>query len=152
MSDSELDEIVIETGGQGQYGGIDDTLDTSKATDNNVTTTAKGNDLKTNMGNERTFFKWMFTGLHVGTSSTWILKFFSEPGRFEVWMILIVWIIAFCVVAYGLVGYYRRREAIQMGKTVSEADSPTAVVFLAISSTLTMATIIIYSLYTMDDL
>uniref|UniRef100_A0A6T5VQV8 DUF202 domain-containing protein n=1 Tax=Erythrolobus australicus TaxID=1077150 RepID=A0A6T5VQV8_9RHOD len=112
---------------------------------------AKGNDLKTNMGNERTFFKWMFTGLHVGTASTWVLKFFAEPGPSELWMALFAWIVAFAIVGYGLAGYYRRRRAIFDGKSVSEAESPTAVVLVALASTLTMGGIILYSVVSIES-
>eukprot|EP00184_Porphyridium_aerugineum_P003687 CAMPEP_0184697466 /NCGR_PEP_ID=MMETSP0313-20130426/4429_1 /TAXON_ID=2792 /ORGANISM="Porphyridium aerugineum, Strain SAG 1380-2" /LENGTH=297 /DNA_ID=CAMNT_0027156273 /DNA_START=29 /DNA_END=918 /DNA_ORIENTATION=- len=84
----------------------------------------KGNDLKTNMSNERTFFKWLFTALHVGTTGTWILKFFSTPGPFELWLVLGSWLVAFVIIGYGLIGFYRRRRAIQLGMDVEEGDNP----------------------------
>ncbi|KAA8494143.1 hypothetical protein FVE85_4118 [Porphyridium purpureum] len=112
----------------------------------------KGNDLKTNMGNERTFFKWLFTALHVGTSGTWILKFFSAPGPLELWLVLGAWVVAFAIVGYGLAGFYRRRKAIQTGSFEDEAVGPLAIVLLTFSCTFTMGGIILYSMFTLEHI
>mmetsp|Transcript_47853 Transcript_47853/g.117247 ORF Transcript_47853/g.117247 Transcript_47853/m.117247 type:complete len:148 (-) Transcript_47853:21-464(-) len=102
------------------------------------------NDLKTAMGNERTFFKYLWTGLHVGTMGTWLLKFYSEPGRTELGLVIVTWVVAFFLVGYGLYRFYHRRWAMTNGYPVEEADSPFAVVLITGCVTVTVGGVVAY--------
>mmetsp|Transcript_9808 Transcript_9808/g.20627 ORF Transcript_9808/g.20627 Transcript_9808/m.20627 type:complete len:177 (+) Transcript_9808:81-611(+) len=161
-------DVVSAGGGSGEYGSVDaDDVENGNAkggfgcSDREdigdggggaaVVAIAKGNDLKTNMGNERTFFKWLFTGLHVGTASTWVLKFFAEPSSSQLWIALGAWLVAFAIIGYGLIGFYRRRVAIFQGKSVAHAENPVAVVLVALASTFTMGGIIVYSVFSVGS-
>jgi uncharacterized membrane protein YidH (DUF202 family) len=74
--------------------------------------------LKTDMAAERTFFKWLWTGLHVGAIGTFIFVTFDndkqDPYRFLV--VAFSWGIAFGLVLYGLFAYNRRRVALREGR------------------------------------
>lgn len=74
--------------------------------------------LKTDMAAERTFFKWLWTGLHTGAIGTFIFVTFdtdkSDPYRIGV--VAFAWIVAFALVLYGLYAYNRRRTALREGR------------------------------------
>jgi uncharacterized membrane protein YidH (DUF202 family) len=74
--------------------------------------------LKTDMAAERTFFKWLWTGLHVGAIGTFIFVTFDndeqDPYRFAV--VFFAWAVAFGLVLYGLFAYSRRRAALREGR------------------------------------
>lgn len=73
------------------------------------------NDIKTNLQLERTFFKWIWTGFHLGAIGTFILSFFSSSRitTTKIILILFAWVLALSFVVYGLVSYYRRRAALR---------------------------------------
>mmetsp|Transcript_4847 Transcript_4847/g.9790 ORF Transcript_4847/g.9790 Transcript_4847/m.9790 type:complete len:247 (-) Transcript_4847:1004-1744(-) len=70
----------------------------------------KDDDLKTHMQNERTFFKWLFFGFHVGGLGTFILTFFASSAPFRSQLVLLVWLVAFFFIYYGLFRYFQRRR------------------------------------------
>lgn len=74
--------------------------------------------LKTDMAAERTFFKWLWTGLHTGAIGTFIFITFDsdkdDPYRLAV--VAFAWSIAFALVLYGLFAYHRRRRALREGR------------------------------------
>lgn len=74
--------------------------------------------LKTDMASERTFFKWLWTGLHTGAIGTFIFVTFDsdkeDPYRLAV--VGFAWTIAFGLVLYGLFAYRRRRRALREGR------------------------------------
>lgn len=74
--------------------------------------------LKTDMAAERTFFKWLWTGLHTGAIGTFIFVTFdddaSATARFYV--VGFAWIVAFALVLFGLYCYNRRRRALRLGR------------------------------------
>lgn len=74
--------------------------------------------LKTDMASERTFFKWLWTGLHTGAIGTFIFVTFDsdkeDPYRLAV--VAFAWSIAFALVLYGLFAYHRRRRALREGR------------------------------------
>jgi len=91
--------------------------------------------LKTDMAAERTFFKWLWTGLHTGAIGSFIFVTFdsdkSDPMR--LFVVAFAWIVAFMLVLYGLFAYYRRREALRTGRiecipNVTREHSPVIVV------------------------
>eukprot|EP00177_Eucheuma_denticulatum_P001326 GFKZ01002406.1.p1 GENE.GFKZ01002406.1~~GFKZ01002406.1.p1 ORF type:complete len:250 (+),score=46.61 GFKZ01002406.1:539-1288(+) len=73
--------------------------------------------LKTDMAAERTFFKWLWTGLHTGAIGSFI--FVTFDGNKEDPMRLVVvgfsWMVALGLVLYGTFAYYRRRRALRRG-------------------------------------
>ena len=74
--------------------------------------------LKTDMAAERTFFKWLWTGLHTGAIGSFIFVTFdtdkSDPKRLVV--VGFAWVVAFMLVLYGTMVYYRRRRALRSGR------------------------------------
>mmetsp|Transcript_8451 Transcript_8451/g.17167 ORF Transcript_8451/g.17167 Transcript_8451/m.17167 type:complete len:153 (-) Transcript_8451:634-1092(-) len=106
---------------------------------------AGDDDIKTNMSNERTFFKWMWTGIHVGSLGTWVLRFFADPTRFDVFLVFLTWVVAFCLMFYGLFRFYGRRWALKNGvEDPGEVDSPLAIVTLTLCVTVTMGGSVLY--------
>jgi uncharacterized membrane protein YidH (DUF202 family) len=110
----------------------------------------KDDDLKTHMANERTFFKWLFTGFHIGAMGTFILAFFSESrDPFKLLLVIFCWLIALSFVFYGLYNYYRRRRALRLGlKESTEWDAPHGPAFVVAGLVLVIASVIIYAIYT----
>ncbi|GJQ15111.1 hypothetical protein GpartN1_g6902.t1 [Galdieria partita] len=110
----------------------------------------KDDDLKTHMANERTFFKWLFTGFHIGAMGTFILAFFSESrDPYKLLLVIFCWLIALSFVLYGLYNYYRRRRALRMGlKESTEWDAPHGPAFVVAGLVLVIASVIIYAIYT----
>lgn len=74
--------------------------------------------LKIDMAAERTFFKWLWTGLHTGAIGTFIFVTFdddaSSTARFYV--VGFAWTVAFALVLFGLFSYNRRRRALRLGQ------------------------------------
>lgn len=73
--------------------------------------------LKTDMAAERTFFKWLWTGLHTGAIGSFIFIAFdgdkNDPMRLVV--VGVSWLVALVLVLYGTFAYYRRRYALRIG-------------------------------------
>lgn len=92
--------------------GKDDKKDDKKATK------AVSDALKTDMAAERTFFKWLWTGLHTGAIGSFIFVTFdtdkNDPKRLLV--VGFSWLVALCLVLYGTFVYYRRRRALRSGE------------------------------------
>jgi uncharacterized membrane protein YidH (DUF202 family) len=74
--------------------------------------------LKTDMAAERTFFKWLWTGLHVGAIGTFIFVTFdtNKEDPYRLLVVSFAWSVAFGLVLYGLFTYNRRREALRQGR------------------------------------
>jgi uncharacterized membrane protein YidH (DUF202 family) len=74
--------------------------------------------LKTDMAAERTFFKWLWTGLHTGAIGTFIFVTFDNDKRdpYRVAVVAFAWVVAFSLVLYGLYAYNRRRKALREGR------------------------------------
>jgi uncharacterized membrane protein YidH (DUF202 family) len=64
-------------------------------------------DMKNHMANERTFFKYLFTGLHLGSIGTLVLTYFSANDASKLLLVAFIWLIAFGFMFWGLAGYYR---------------------------------------------
>lgn len=92
--------------------------ETKKAKKEKSPQKAVADQLKTDMAAERTFFKWLWTGLHTGAIGSFIFVTFdsdeSDPMRLVV--VAFAWIVAFLLVLYGLFAYYRRRQALRTGQ------------------------------------
>lgn len=74
-------------------------------------------DMKNHMANERTFFKYLFTGLHIGGIGTLVLTFFSQTDdALKLYLVLIIWLLAFAFMGWGLFSYYRRKSLMESGK------------------------------------
>lgn len=73
--------------------------------------------LKTEMATERTFFKWLWTGLHTGAIGSIIFAIFDtdrkDPAR--LYVIGFSWMVALALVMYGALVFYRRRAALRSG-------------------------------------
>jgi len=109
----------------------------------------KDDDIKTHMANERTFFKWLFFGFHIGAMGTFVLTFFSAntPGR--VYMVAGVWVIAFFFVYYGLFRYFARRRALRLGLTSpTDWDDPAGPALMAGAMFLIVIAIVIFAILT----
>ncbi|GAB0492003.1 hypothetical protein MMPV_003261 [Pyropia vietnamensis] len=79
-------------------------------------------DIKTSMASERTFFKWIWTGFHIGGVGTFILGFFSsDSGYWRLSLVAFTWLVAFGGIFYGLAQFYRRRAALRDGRLEPEA-------------------------------
>lgn len=72
-------------------------------------------DMKNHMANERTFFKYLFTGLHVGGVGTLVLSFFSRDDGFKLALVITIWLIAFGFMFWGLYSYYHRKHLMESG-------------------------------------
>jgi len=72
-------------------------------------------DMKNHMANERTFFKYLFTGLHVGSIGTLVLNFFPGNDFSKIYLVIFIWIIAFAFMFWGLYGYYHRKYLMENG-------------------------------------
>lgn len=105
--------------------------------------------LKTDMAAERTFFKWLWTGLHTGAIGSFIFVTFDidkgDPMRVVV--VGFSWFIALLLVLYGTFAYYRRRHALRTGNldhvpSFTREHSPLVVVsalLLVVGVTMTYA-------------
>jgi len=108
----------------------------------------KDDDIKTHMSNERTFFKWLFFGFHIGGFGTFILTFFPAGGG-RVYVVLFVWLVAFFFMYYGLFRYLTRRRAMKYGAAREEDwDDPIAPALMTIALFLTVGAIIFYAVST----
>jgi len=73
-------------------------------------------DMKNHMANERTFFKYLFTGLHLGSIGTLVLTYFSANDASKLLLVAFIWLIAFGFMFWGLAGYYRRKHLMETGQ------------------------------------
>mmetsp|Transcript_1132 Transcript_1132/g.2118 ORF Transcript_1132/g.2118 Transcript_1132/m.2118 type:complete len:192 (-) Transcript_1132:117-692(-) len=101
-------------------------------------------DIKTTMASERTFFKWVWTGLRVGGIGTFLIFFYESDIEF--WVILFIWMVAFFLIGYGLQQYYKRRHALlsqhsNNSQTFDESEDPYApyIVVIAITVVVSLA-------------
>jgi uncharacterized membrane protein YidH (DUF202 family) len=77
--------------------------------------------LKVDMAAERTFFKWLWTGLQTGAIGTFIFVTFAKESS-NVYLISAIgfaWLIAFAIVFFGLWSFSRRRSAMR-NETMNE--------------------------------
>ncbi|CAN8072511.1 unnamed protein product [Agarophyton chilense] len=74
--------------------------------------------LKTDMAAERTFFKWLWTGLHTGAIGSFIFVMFDIDKKDPLRIVVVgfSWIIALLLVLYGTFAYYKRRHALRTGE------------------------------------
>lgn len=72
-------------------------------------------NMKNHMANERTFFKYLFTGIHIGGIGTLVLSYFSTDNITKIYLVLFIWIIAFCFMFWGLYNYYKRKWMMESG-------------------------------------
>lgn len=72
-------------------------------------------DMKNHMANERTFFKYLFTGLHIGGIGTLVLSFFATADVNKLYLVLFIWLVAFGFMFWGLYSYYRRKRLMETG-------------------------------------
>ncbi len=72
-------------------------------------------DMKNHMANERTFFKYLFTGLHIGGIGTLVLTFFANEDIHKLYLVIAIWCIAFGFMGWGLYNYYHRKALMESG-------------------------------------
>mmetsp|Transcript_18 Transcript_18/g.47 ORF Transcript_18/g.47 Transcript_18/m.47 type:complete len:146 (+) Transcript_18:390-827(+) len=100
---------------------------------------APEDDVKTHMANERTFFKWVWSALHLGSVGTFVLAFFSKghsPTR-KLPFVIFCWVVALGFLYYGLYQYCTRRHAIRTGSLDrSEWQNPAGPVAITVAFTL----------------
>lgn len=150
-NNTELSSVVVHTGignevdeitpAGSKYGAIDPSDNEKKKDKDGKKKKDKSGQkavadaLKTDMAAERTFFKWLWTGLHTGAIGSFI--FITFDGDKEDPMRLVVvgfsWLVALMLVLYGTVAYYRRRHALRTGDigvipTFQREHSPLVVV------------------------
>jgi uncharacterized membrane protein YidH (DUF202 family) len=96
--------------------GVDPHTGLTPAEEEAFLTAAKSKyDMKNHMANERTFFKYLFTGLHVGSIGTLVLNFFPNTDITKIYLVIAIWVIAFAFMFWGLYGYYRRKYLMETG-------------------------------------
>jgi len=80
---------------------------------------AVSDKVKLNMGNERTFAKWLLLGLQIGAIGTFVLLMLNRDNQSNiVWGLvtfLVSWTVGFALALYGVLGYYGRRNAMFNG-------------------------------------
>jgi len=107
---------------------------------------SKGDEIKSGLQAERTWFKWLFTGLQIGGFGTWLLKFFSYDGPETLIILIFSWVCALMVVLHGLSKFYSRRRAIKSGtKDTDEFDSPYSVAFVVVVATIVVGGTVVYT-------
>ncbi len=91
-------------------------------------------DMKNHMANERTFFKYLFTGLHIGGIGTLVLSFFQSTDLQKLYLVLFIWIIAFSFMFWGLYSYYKRKYLMEKGhfKEIQLLNPHTPIIITAI--------------------
>lgn len=109
---TDVDEILP---GRAGYGATDASEEEQKGA--KKARKAVSDALKTDMAAERTFFKWLWTGLHIGAIGSFIFIAFDgdrqDPMRLVV--VGLSWVVALALVFYGTFAYYRRRKALRSG-------------------------------------
>jgi uncharacterized membrane protein YidH (DUF202 family) len=89
-------------------------------------------DMKNHMANERTFFKYLFTGLHIGSIGTLVLTFFPNDDIHKLYLVIMIWLVAFLFMFWGLYGYYRRKNLMEAGKLNQTSEiSPHTPLFIS---------------------
>lgn len=81
--------------------------------------------LKINMANERTFVKWVLTGMQMGAIGTFVLLALTKDKTtaWGVATLTFAWFVGFGIAFYGLVGYYGRRRALMTGDVSQDPGS-----------------------------
>lgn len=79
--------------------------------------------MKTSLSSERTFFKWVWTGLNLGALGMFSLAFFEDHTAFPFRLLLtaVAWAAGLVCALYGLRQFHRRRRAL-----LTANDDPTA--------------------------
>lgn len=125
--EDEITPIALSTLAQNGYGAADQPEDKDVAEKKDKEKKGKKKEkspqkqvadlLKTDMAAERTFFKWLWTGLHTGAIGSFIFVAFdtNKKDPLRLWVVGFAWLVAFCLVLYGTFAYYRRREALRTG-------------------------------------
>lgn len=74
--------------------------------------------VKTDMAAERTFFKWLWAGVHIGAIGTVISVTLGTDNHdpYRQAFVTFAWSVAFGLVLYGLFAYNRRRRALREGR------------------------------------
>eukprot|EP00188_Purpureofilum_apyrenoidigerum_P002401 Plantae.Rhodophyta-Purpureofilum_apyrenoidigerum.ctg2487.p1 GENE.Plantae.Rhodophyta-Purpureofilum_apyrenoidigerum.ctg2487~~Plantae.Rhodophyta-Purpureofilum_apyrenoidigerum.ctg2487.p1 ORF type:complete len:171 (-),score=35.50 Plantae.Rhodophyta-Purpureofilum_apyrenoidigerum.ctg2487:421-933(-) len=106
-------------------------------------------DLGTAMQSERTYFKWVWLGFHMGAINTFILAFFgkSEHVFAKLGLVALIWGIALAFVLYGVISYYRRRRALQLGESDRFFwDNPWGPYAVAVAVTFEVLTVLIFAI------
>lgn len=80
---------------------------------------AVSDKVKINMGNERTFTKWLAMGMQIGAIGTFVLLMLDSnhvgKSAWGVTTFLVAWAVGFALTLYGVLGYYGRRKAMETG-------------------------------------
>lgn len=107
-------------------------------------------DIKTSMASERTFFKWIWTGFHIGGVGTFILGFFSSDGGYwRLSLVAFAWLVAFGGIFYGLAQFYRRRAALREGRLEPEAwENPHAPAIVVAMFTVVISSVLVFAVAT----
>ncbi|GAB0493594.1 hypothetical protein MMPV_004879 [Pyropia vietnamensis] len=79
--------------------------------------------MKTSLSSERTFFKWVWTGLNLGALGMFSLAFFEDTTPFPYRLLLTgtAWAAGLLTALYGLRQFHRRRRAL-----LTATDDPAA--------------------------
>lgn len=106
-------------------------------------------DIKNHMANERTFFKYLFTGLHVGGIGTFVLSFFGETnGSVKIYLVISIWIAAFFFMFWGLYNYYRRKHLMETGHFKEmQMLNPHTPTIIAVLFTIIIGGVVLYSFF-----
>ncbi len=73
--------------------------------------------LKIDMASERTFFKWLRTGMQIGAIGTFVFVALDhkQGSPWGIATVAFAWLVGFALVLYGLWSYYGRRAAMRSG-------------------------------------
>lgn len=153
MQNGVQDEDEIEPVVESQYGATDVKEKKGKKGKNGQKVVADA--LKTDMAAERTFFKWLWTGLHTGAIGSFI--FITFDGNKEDPMRMVVvgfsWIVALALVLYGTFAYYRRRRALRTGRLedIPEWSREHSPLIVVLALALVVGVALGYALYSGDS-
>lgn len=106
-------------------------------------------DVKIHMANERTFFKYLFAGFHLGAMGTFLITYFPRDDQLKPFLVAATWFSAFSFIFWGLYAYYHRRALMVDGQakdlTLLNLHGPAYVVCMFL---LIFSAIISYAAYT----
>ncbi len=106
-------------------------------------------DVKLHMTNERTFFKFLFSAIHISAIGTFMLNFFVAEDKYRAYVMLLTWSAAFAFVFWGLYAFYHRRELMQAGNVKNIGTlNPHGPAFVLVTFVVVYMTIIAYAVYT----
>lgn len=144
------DEDEIEPVVESQYGATDVREKKGKKGKSGQKVVADA--LKTDMAAERTFFKWLWTGLHTGAIGSFIFVTFDGNREDPMRMVVVgfSWIVALALVLYGTFAYYRRRRALKMGRLeeIPEWSREHSPLIVVVALVLVVGLALGYALYT----